>query len=145
MYIWTGADVDSQLGEIKELTKRAEGELGFVHSNFTLPLHVSLKMSFYVDDKTNDRRRYTAMVVIKGLAVGTCAIRRSIVLAKPDIRRVWMLSQPIHGSCHDEILEFRIGEADSPMVVGMVGDAFTIDHRGPFRMRLEDFRAHETP
>ncbi len=51
MFIWVGADVDSQLGEIKELTKKVEDEIGFDHSNFTLPLHISLKMSFPVDNK----------------------------------------------------------------------------------------------
>ena len=50
MYIWVGADVDGQLSEIKEIARKAEGEIGPSHSNFTLPLHISLKMSFCVDD-----------------------------------------------------------------------------------------------
>ncbi len=48
MYVWIGIDVDSQYDEIKVVTKRAEEEIGFDHSNFTLPLHVSLKISFPV-------------------------------------------------------------------------------------------------
>lgn len=54
MYIWVGADVDSQLGEIKELTKKTEEALGLVHSSLTLPLHISLKISFCVDDRIAD-------------------------------------------------------------------------------------------
>ncbi len=50
MYIWVGADVDGQLSKIKEITRKTEDEIGFAHSNFTLPLHISLKMSFCVDD-----------------------------------------------------------------------------------------------
>ena len=46
MYIWVGADVDSQLGEIKELTNDTEKALGIVPSVLTLPLHISLKISF---------------------------------------------------------------------------------------------------
>lgn len=54
MYIWLGADVDSQLEEIKELTKKTEKALGIVHSTLTLPLHISLKISFCVDDRIAD-------------------------------------------------------------------------------------------
>ena len=50
MYIWVGIDVDSQLKEIKECTQAVENELRFKYSNFTLPLHISLKISFEVTD-----------------------------------------------------------------------------------------------
>ena len=54
MYIWVGADVDSQLGDIKELTEKTEKALGIDSSVLTLPLHISLKISFCVDDRTVD-------------------------------------------------------------------------------------------
>ena len=54
MFVWVGVDVDEQLQEIKSVAKEAEERIGFVHSNFTLPLHVSLKMSFAVDEKEFD-------------------------------------------------------------------------------------------
>ncbi|MBE6547636.1 MAG: hypothetical protein E7667_01980 [Ruminococcaceae bacterium] len=50
MYIWTGIDVDSQLGNIKSAAKQIESDIGFANSNFTLPFHISLKMSFCVDN-----------------------------------------------------------------------------------------------
>lgn len=50
MYIWVGIDVDSQLWDIKHTAYSAEKEIGFKNSNFTLPLHISLKISFPVDD-----------------------------------------------------------------------------------------------
>ena len=51
MYIWVGIDVDSQLSAIKEQTKKSEEAIGFAHSNFTLPLHVSLKISFNINEE----------------------------------------------------------------------------------------------
>ena len=51
MYIWVGADVDSQLGEIKKPTKKTEEALGLFYSTLMLPLHISLKISFCVDDR----------------------------------------------------------------------------------------------
>ena len=50
MFIWVGIDVDSQLKEIKECTQTVENELRFKYSNFKLPLHISLKISFEVTD-----------------------------------------------------------------------------------------------
>ncbi len=55
MYIWLGIDVDSQLKEIKEEAKKIEKEIGFMHSNFTLPLHISLKISFDINDNLTDQ------------------------------------------------------------------------------------------
>ncbi|MBQ9301156.1 MAG: 2'-5' RNA ligase family protein [Clostridia bacterium] len=55
MYIWTGIDVDSQLAQAREAARRIENEIGFAHSNFTLPLHISLKKSFpAADEKAGD-------------------------------------------------------------------------------------------
>ena len=46
MYIWTGIDVDSQLSDVKSRAIAVNKELGLEHFCFTLPFHVSLKMSF---------------------------------------------------------------------------------------------------
>ncbi len=54
MFIWIGIDVDSQLEEIKNKAQTVEQEVGFVNSNFTLPLHVSLKISFPIDNALFD-------------------------------------------------------------------------------------------
>lgn len=50
MFVWVGADVDCQIKEIKNAAFVAEKEIGFKNSNFTLPLHISLKISFPVSD-----------------------------------------------------------------------------------------------
>lgn len=50
MYIWLGIDVDNQLLEVKKKAHIIEKELNFKHSNFTLPFHISLKMSFNLDE-----------------------------------------------------------------------------------------------
>mgnify|MGYP003289483294 CR=1 FL=1 len=50
MYIWIGIDVDDQLPRIKAAAKEIEDRIGFRHSNFTLPLHISLKISFPVPE-----------------------------------------------------------------------------------------------
>ncbi len=59
MYLWLGINVDQQLSEVKERVKDIEQKLNFSHSNFTLPFHISLKMSFPIEDNcfemiTND-------------------------------------------------------------------------------------------
>ena len=53
MYIWIGIDVDDQLASVKQRTLEIEQRIGFEHSNFTLPLHVSLKISFKVEDSVS--------------------------------------------------------------------------------------------
>ena len=50
MYIWIGIDVDDQLTQIKAAAREVEDRIGFINSNFTLPLHISLKISFPVPD-----------------------------------------------------------------------------------------------
>ena len=51
MYIWVGIDVDSQLQDIKQKGLAVEKEIGFALSNFNMPLHISLKISFEVPDR----------------------------------------------------------------------------------------------
>ena len=46
MYIWVGIDVDGQLSDVRECAAAVEGRIGAEHSCYTLPMHVSLKMSF---------------------------------------------------------------------------------------------------
>ena len=65
MYIWVGADVDSQLGEIKDLTKDTEKALGIFPSVLTLPLHISLKISFCVDDQIVDEVLHSVSEIYK--------------------------------------------------------------------------------
>lgn len=50
MYIWIGIETESQLKTIKEKAQKIENQIGFLHSNFTLPLHISLKMPFKIDE-----------------------------------------------------------------------------------------------
>ena len=55
MYLWVGIDVDEQLHKVKSLAQKAEKQIGFEHSNFTLPLHISLKISFQISDIDYDQ------------------------------------------------------------------------------------------
>ena len=50
MYIWVGVEVESQIAEIKKFAFEIEKKIGFENSNFTLPMHISLKISFPVPD-----------------------------------------------------------------------------------------------
>ena len=50
MYIWVGVEVESQIAEIKKFAFEIEKKIGFENSNFTLPMHISLKISFPVLD-----------------------------------------------------------------------------------------------
>ena len=51
MYVWTGINIDSQVADIKTRVKAVEESIGFDNSIFTLPFHISLKISFKVDDE----------------------------------------------------------------------------------------------
>ena len=50
MYIWIGIDVDQPLSEVRRQAMAIDRELQFQNSCFTLPLHISLKMSFEIED-----------------------------------------------------------------------------------------------
>ena len=50
MYVWTAINVDGQLDEVKEKARCIEKEIGFENSAFDLPSHISLKISFFVDN-----------------------------------------------------------------------------------------------
>lgn len=51
MYLWIGINVDNQLQDIKKEGIKIDKKLKFVEPNFTLPMHVSLKISFDIDEK----------------------------------------------------------------------------------------------
>lgn len=57
MYLWLGINVDNQLQDIQKIAKKIEKEIGFENSNFTLPWHISLKMSFYIQ-----KEQYSAII-----------------------------------------------------------------------------------
>ncbi len=50
MYIWTAIDIDNQLNNILPTAKEIEQNLAFKNSAFTLPFHISLKISFWIED-----------------------------------------------------------------------------------------------
>ena len=68
MYIWIGIDVDDQLTSVKQRTQEIERRIGFEHSNFTLPLHVSLKISFKVEESACGEVIDTLLQYYKGVA-----------------------------------------------------------------------------
>lgn len=51
MYLWVGINVDNCLSAVRERAESVEKEVGIHLSCFTLPLHISLKISFEVDEK----------------------------------------------------------------------------------------------
>ena len=54
MHIWIGINVDDQLAEVRRMASAAEATVGTKHSCYTLPMHISLKISFPVDDARFD-------------------------------------------------------------------------------------------
>lgn len=67
MYVWIGIDVDDQLTSVKARTQEVERRIGFEHSNFTLPLHVSLKISFRVEESARGEVIDTILQYYKGI------------------------------------------------------------------------------
>ena len=48
--IWVGIGVDEQLQSVRERIAAVEERLALSNSNLTLPLHISMKMSFAVEE-----------------------------------------------------------------------------------------------
>ena len=55
MYIWIACDVSKSLDHIRELCNEKNKSLGLCDVAFTLPQHISLKISFEVPDKIATR------------------------------------------------------------------------------------------
>ena len=55
MYIWVAIDVNEQVSELREVAENYIKERGLSSTTFTLPFHISLKISFQIpDDKFED-------------------------------------------------------------------------------------------
>lgn len=61
MYLWVGINVDNSLSAVREKAENIEKEVGNDLSCYTLPLHVSLKISFEVNEK--DREQVVASIL----------------------------------------------------------------------------------
>ena len=51
MFVWVGIDVGGQYDEIRAKAMEVDKEMCFKHSCFTLPMHISLKISFEISVK----------------------------------------------------------------------------------------------
>lgn len=89
MYVWIGIETQSQLKNVKDKAQRIENEIGVSHSNFTLPLHISLKMPFdakenheiIIDDLLNYFKR------VKPFDIETDGIRYENVICWISMKR----------------------------------------------------------
>ena len=50
MYVWLAIDVDEQLKALRSRTEQVTAQLACFNSALTLPLHISLRMSFPIED-----------------------------------------------------------------------------------------------
>ena len=55
MYIWLGINVDDQLRDVRKRAYEINESLRFANFCYTLPFHISLKMSFEVEDSLFDK------------------------------------------------------------------------------------------
>ena len=55
MFVWTGILLEDQLNELKDKARKIEGDLKFPLSCHELPSHISLKISFFVEDDKFDK------------------------------------------------------------------------------------------
>ena len=113
MYIWIGIDVDDQLTDIKSAAKTTEDRIGFTHSNFTLPLHVSLKISFSVpeDQVTSVFRDLTEVFAsIPSFSIPVKGIELDEVI-------VWirMEENPILNALHDQLNTLMLEKYNVPL------------------------------
>ncbi len=75
MYVWIGIDVDDQYGKIKEIAKKIDDELCFKHSCFTLPMHISLKISFKIDESDYEKVSKTILDVFEKIKPFEIAVK----------------------------------------------------------------------
>ena len=55
MYIWVAIDVNEQVSKLREIAENYMNEQGLSSTTFTLPFHISLKISFQIpNDKFED-------------------------------------------------------------------------------------------
>lgn len=101
MYLWTGIDIDDQVAPIRERVRQLESELGVVNSNLTLPFHISLKISFEMDEARADevtealtayyRNLHPFEIPVKGIEYHT------------TIAWIRMKENPILNRIHDDL------------------------------------------
>lgn len=113
MYIWIGIDVDDQLTDMKSAAKTTEDRIGFTHSNFTLPLHISLKISFPVpeDQVASVFRDLTEVFAsIPSLSIPVKGIELDEVI-------VWirMEENPILNALHDQLNALMLEKYNVPL------------------------------
>lgn len=54
MYIWVAVNVNNQVSELRKRSERYAKEQGLSLNTFTLPFHISLKISFQIPDNRFD-------------------------------------------------------------------------------------------
>ena len=55
MYIWVAIDVNEQVSKLRKVAENYMNEQGLSSTTFSLPFHISLKISFQIpDDKFED-------------------------------------------------------------------------------------------
>jgi 2'-5' RNA ligase len=68
MYIWLAIDVNEQLYHLRDKTVQLSKQLDSVNTALTLPLHISLRISFCVDDAIYDNVVKTIMEIYMKLS-----------------------------------------------------------------------------
>ena len=76
MFVWVGIDVDSQYNEIKTVSKEIDEKLCFKHSCFTLPMHISLKISFEIDENQYESVEKTILSVYENIKPFEIPVKR---------------------------------------------------------------------
>lgn len=75
MILWTGAETEGQLTELRKAVRETTAALGLDDSIFTLPMHVSLKMSFFVPDARKEAAMDALEAFFGGVSPVTAAVR----------------------------------------------------------------------
>jgi len=89
MYIWTAIDVDAQLQGLRRRTEEIAEALGAENPALTLPLHISLRISFPVKEEDFDRAiesigRYFGTLTAFPIAVGPVERFRTVVWLRAE-------------------------------------------------------------
>lgn len=113
MYIWLGINVSDQLREVEEKAREIEDRLGFANSNFTLPLHISLKISFPVQDERFDQVVRTVEEYYSSLSRFEIKVRG--IENEGTIAWIRMERNPVLDRVHDDLNRILLEKYNVPL------------------------------
>jgi len=114
MNLWCAIDIDDQLVEIRKATERLTDELVIENLALSLPLHVSLRISFDIPDERKDE----VLAAIKDYLSNVRSFEFETLCLELSSNIVWirMKDNPMLSSIHDGLCQMLIDRFGVPLM-----------------------------